>query len=211
MTTRAPSRRRFLGALFLLPVFACSDTPPAKLYTLAPRAATPLRRPPASVSVTQVAVAKYLDRPQLVRYSDPYQMSAAEYERWGEGMSDMVTRVLVDNLSQRLPGSQIYAASGPLTLPNAEFTVEVNVDKFDAGSDGIIILVAQWVIHSGKGRSQFSAQEIRVAPPSPDAAGQVAAMSDALAQLSSQIAAGIATYVPESGTHQTGTRSSVRH
>jgi uncharacterized protein len=193
MTTSSPSRRRFLGALFLLPAIAgCSDPPP-KLYTLAPHPATPARRPPATVSVAQVSVAKYLDRPEMVRYSDAYQLSASEYERWGEGMSEMVTRVLVENLTQRLPGSQVYAASGPLSLPGAEFTVEVYVDKFDADAGGVITLTAQWAIHGAKGQNQFHAQEIRIVPSSSDTAAQVAAMSDALGQLSSQIAAGLAT------------------
>jgi uncharacterized protein len=193
MTTHAPSRRHFLGVLFLLPAVAgCTDPPPAKLYTLAPRPATPAHRPPATVSVAQVAAAKYLDRPEMVRYSGAYELNASEYERWGEGMSEMVTRVLVENLTQRLPGSQVYAASGPLTLPSAEFAVELYVDKFDADASGTVVLVAQWVVHDGKSRSQFRAQEIRVVPPSSDTAGQVAAMSDALGQLSSQIAAAIA-------------------
>lgn len=195
MTAGSPSRRLVIGALFFLPPLAgCSTTPPAKLYTLAPRAAAPVNRPAATVSVRQVAIAQYLDRPQIVRYSDLYQMSTSEYERWGEGLPDMVTRVLVENLSQRLPGSQVYAASGPLTPTKAaEVSVEVNVSKFDADPGGAVILAAQWIVHNGKKRDQFGSQEIRIATTSGDTTGQVAAMSDALGQLASQIAAGVAS------------------
>ena len=206
MTTRSPSRRLVLGALASLPSLAgCSTSPTPKLYTLAPRPATPVSRSatagsgstaPASraamtVMVRQVEVAKYLDRPQIVRYSDAYEMSASEFERWGEGLSDMVTRVLVENLSQRLPASQVYAASGPLNLPSADVTVEVNIYKFDADPGRTVILAAQWVVHSGSGRKaqdHLRAREFRIAPTSSDTAAQVAAMSDALGQLADQIA-----------------------
>lgn len=194
MTPASPSRRLVVAALGLLPVLGgCTSSPPAKLYTLAPRPATTVNRSPATVSVKQVGVAKYLDRPEIVRYSDPYQLSASEFNRWSEGFSDMVTRVLVENMSQRLPGSQVYAASGPLTLSSAQVTVEVNIDKFDANPDGAVILAAQWVVHSDKKRDQFRRQEIRVATTSDDAISQVAAMSDGLGELATQIATGLAT------------------
>ncbi len=198
MSAPSPSRRRLVGTLLLLlPVIAgCSSTPPPKLYTLAPRPATPANQLAATVSVRQVGVAPYLDRPQIVRYSSPYEMSASEFNRWGEGMSDMVTRVLVENLAERLPASQVYAAAGPLTLPGADITIEVNIPRFDADAGGTVILAAQWVVHSGSGKKakdQFHAQQFRVAPPSNDTAGQVAAMSDALGQLASQIATTLPT------------------
>jgi uncharacterized protein len=209
MTTRSPSRRLVLGALASLPSLAgCSTSPTPKLYTLAPRPATAgsrsatagsgstvASRSPMTVIVRQVDVAKYLDRPQIVRYSDSYEMKASEFERWGEGLPDMVTRVLVENLSQRLPASQVYAASGPLSLPVTDVTVEVNISKFDPDPGGTVILGAQWVVHSGSGkkaRDNFHAREFRIAPTSNDTAAQVAAMSDALGQLADQIAAGVA-------------------
>ncbi len=192
MTGRFPSRRWVVGALFALPALAgCSTSPPPKLYTLASRPAAPVNRAAASVGVKQVEVAKYLDRPQIVRYTDPYQLSALEFDRWGEGPSDMVTRVLIENLAQRLPGSHVYAVSGPFTLPSADVTIEVNIDRFDADAGGAVILAAQWVVHNGKKKDQFRSQEVRVMPTSGDTAGQVAAMSDALGQLATQIATGL--------------------
>jgi uncharacterized protein len=193
MTARSLPRRHVVGALLLLPSFgACSATPAPKLYVLAPRPASPLNRPAATIAVKPVDIAKYLDRTQIVRRTGPYQLEALEFDRWGEGLSEMVTRVLIENLSQRLPGSQVRAAAGPFTLPSPELTIEVNIDTFDADAEGAVTLVAQWVVHRGKA-DQFRSQEIRVMAASRDPAGQVAGMSDALGQLSSQIAAGLAT------------------
>jgi uncharacterized lipoprotein YmbA len=177
----------------LLPALGgCSTSPPPKLYTLAPRPATPDPGSARTISVKHVEIAKYVERPQIVRYVDPYQISASEFDRWGEDLGDMVTRILVENLSQRLPGSQIYAATGPLTSSRSDITLEVNVDKFDADPGGAVVLVAQWVVHGGKRREKIHSEQIRIAMTSNDTTDQVAAMSDALGQLASQIAAGLA-------------------
>lgn len=207
MTIGSSPRRRVLGALLLLPALArCSTTPPSRLYTLAPRPGTPIDRTAETVMLKRVAapvdrtagaimlkhveIAKYLDRPQIVRYSGPYELTISEFDRWAESLSDMVTRVMVANLSQRLPGYQVFAGSGPLSLNNSNTTVELNIDKFDVDPGGSVILLAQWVIHRVKSE-QFRSQEIRLATASTGVSDQVAGMSDALGQLANQIAAGI--------------------
>jgi uncharacterized lipoprotein YmbA len=207
--SRVPSRRRILSALALLPALVrCQDSPPSRFYTLAPRpAAGPAGKISRTVVVQRVEVAKYLDRPQIVRLGSSYELSFAEFERWGEGLGDMVTRVLVADLAERLPDCDIYAAGGPLTLPSADKTVEVNIVKFEPDPAGTVVLVAQWAIHGHASSAGFRTQEFRVAAASSgstdgsarpgggtggDAVGQVAAMSDALGQLASAIAKGLA-------------------
>ena len=208
MTIESPARRHVLGALLLLPALArCSTTPPSRLYTLAPRPGTPIGRTAETVMLKRVAaptdrtagtvmlkhveIAKYLDRPQIVRYSGPYELTISEFDRWAESLSDMATRVMAANLAQRLPGCQVLTTSGPLTLKNSDTTIELNIDKFDVDPGGNVVLLAQWVIHHVK-TEQFRSQEIRVATPSSGISDQVAAMSDALGQLANQIAAGVA-------------------
>ncbi len=192
MTPGSPSRRLILVGLGLLPVLAgCSATPSPRLFTLAPQPATSDGRFSGTISVKRVTVAKYLDRPQIVRYSNPYELSFSEFMLWGEGLSDMVTRVLVENLSVRLPGSQIYAASGPLTKAKVDVTLEVNIDNFEPDPAGTVVLVAQWVAYREGHNDQLRSEQIQVMPASGDTMGQVAAMSDALGQLANQIAGGL--------------------
>ena len=189
MTVPPSSRRQVVAVLALLPALAaCSTTPPPKLYTLAPRPGTPDSRFSGTISVKRVELAKYLDRPEMVRYSDPYQLSMSEYVRWGEGLGDMVTRVLVQDLAQRLPRSQTYAASGPLTLPSPAVTIEVNVDKFEPDPSGAVVLVAQWVGRRERGGERLQSEQITVAAGASDATAQVVAMSDALGRLADRIA-----------------------
>jgi uncharacterized protein len=193
MTAASPSRRRVITMLALLPALgACSTTPAPQLYTLAPRPGTPDNRFSGSVSVRRAELAKYLDRPEIVRYSDPYQLGMSEYVRWGEGLSDMVTRVLVEDLAQRLPLSQPYASSGPLTLPSPTITIDVNIDKFEPDPSGAVVLLAQWVARRERsGGERIRSEQIRVTTGSGDPGAQVAAMSDALGQLADRIAGGL--------------------
>jgi hypothetical protein len=193
MTAASPSRRRVVTVLALLPALgACSTTPAPQLYTLAPRPGTPDNRFAGSISVRKAELAKYLDRPEIVRYSDPYQLSMSEYVRWGEGLPDMVTRVLVEDLAQRLPRSQPYASSGPLSLASPTITIDVNIDKFEPDPSGAIVLLAQWVARGERsGGERIRAEEIRVKTESNAPAAQVAAMSDALGQLADRIASGL--------------------
>jgi uncharacterized lipoprotein YmbA len=117
MMARSSSRRHLVAVFALLPALgACSTTPSPRLFTLAPRPGTPDDRFSGTIDVKRAELAKYLDRPEIVRYRDAYELSLSEYVRWGEGLGDMVTRVLVADLAQRLPRGQAYASSGPLTL-----------------------------------------------------------------------------------------------
>jgi uncharacterized lipoprotein YmbA len=193
--TRSPlSRRQLLVGSALLPALvACATTPPARVFTLVSRPpATPYAgRSPATVIVKSVDLAKYLDRPQIVRYSDTYELQLSEFERWGEGMRDMVIRILVENLAMRLPHSQVLAGSASLTVP-ADATVEVDISRFDADPSGVVILAARWAVERETQKTpHLQFDRISVAEPTTPTTQLVAAMSDALGQLSDRIAASL--------------------
>jgi uncharacterized lipoprotein YmbA len=181
-------RRLILVTPLLLAAFGCTSSTPPKLYTIVSRPGADGGRAPATVMVRTVEVAKYLDRPQIVRYGAPYELEANEFERWGEGMRDMTTRVLVEDLALRLPRSQVYAGSGPLTI-TADATVELEITRFDPDPDGAVVLAARWVVQQQRRSPRLRTERIRVAPASKDTDALVAAMSDALAQLGDHIAA----------------------
>jgi uncharacterized lipoprotein YmbA len=141
--------------------------------------------------VKPVEVPKYLDRPEIVRHDDIYELKYSEYERWAEGMRDMTTRVLVEDLAMRLPASQVFSGLGPLTLRPAA-VVEVEISRFDADPDGAVILTGRWRVQRDAKGSPLRSERIRVPAVAGDTARLVAAMSDALAQLGDNIAAELA-------------------
>jgi uncharacterized lipoprotein YmbA len=189
MTIGNPSRRRLIAGLGLLAAFeGCTTSPNSRFFTLAPQpAAAAAARSPATVAVKPVELAKYLNRPQIVRHSDAYELQIADIERWGEEMRDMVTRVLIENLSLRLPASQVVGTSGSLTI-RADVTVEVDISRFDADQDGKVFLDARSAVQRDGRRPSLWSDRITVQPASPSVPDLVAAMSDALSQLSDHIA-----------------------
>jgi len=192
MTGALKHRRQLIvGCGLLLLLASCDTTPPPRLFTLAARPAT-LNRPLATtIAVKRVEMAKYLDRPQIVSYRDPYELVFSEFVIWAENLSDMTTRVLVENLAQRLPQSQLFLSAGSFADTTAGMTLEISIDKFDPDPAGVVVLTAQWVAHQEGQPDRIRSEQIRVTPGSKDPTGQVAAMSDALGQLADRIAAGL--------------------
>ena len=105
----------------------------------------------------------------------------------------MMMRVLVLDLTQRLPGSVVYGDTGAITTP-PDATVEVNVQRFDVDRDGAVLLAAQVAIEGGAGAARGASLTVRPADGSTQAL--VGAMSTATARLADVIAAMLA----EAGT-----------
>ena len=101
----------------------------------------------------------------------------------------MVSRVLVEELGQRLPQSTVIAESGAVTAaPDA--TIELNLQRLDEDAAGNLILQAQASV-SFKGRAPPVLRSFRftVTPPDPGVPGEVTAISSAVGQLADGLAA----------------------
>jgi hypothetical protein len=108
---------------------------------------------------------------------------------WGESLSTMLSRVLVVGLSQRLPDSNIYAEGGAISAdPNA--VMAINIQRLDLDKGGALQLLAQAAVEFNRPkRSVAKTFQISKASPATDVAGQVAAISDAIAELTDGLAA----------------------
>jgi uncharacterized lipoprotein YmbA len=182
------SRRMLLIALA---VSACTSLDPA-YYTLAPVPGRVRDGGPRSVKLRRVALAGYLDRADIIRGRTVYRLETATNERWGEPLGNMIGRILAEDLSQRLPRSTIFTEMG-LISAESDATVETDIQRFDAGPDGSVLLVAQVAVER-KGTAKATVRRpVRLNSPS-SAAGtesEVAAMSIALGQLADLIAAAL--------------------
>lgn len=185
-----PPRRLVLAAAGLVLLAACGSSPTPTLYTLAPVPGTPRKGGPRVVALREISLARYLERPQIVRSSASYQLEMELNDWWGEPLAAMLGRVTVEELSERLPGSIVLSELGAVgNKPDA--TVEINVLRFDADRDGTVVLRAQVGVSFADARQPPVAQAVvlKAAPPSAGVPGAVAAMSDALGQLADRIAA----------------------
>jgi uncharacterized lipoprotein YmbA len=190
MSRTLARRRRWIALCLVAALGGCADTPPPKLFTLVPRPAALLDGPPRSIMVATVGLPKYLDRPQIARLDHESELAVSDYERWAEALSEMTTRVVVENLSLRLPASRVYAATSTLALP-ADATVRIDIDGFAADDAATVSLAASFVIETAAGASPFHAERIGVRAGSTTTRDVIAAMSDALARLSDRIARAI--------------------
>jgi uncharacterized lipoprotein YmbA len=187
------SRRAALVLLAALPA-ACSSPNPT-LYVLAPEPGAVVAAAPRTIDVRPISLARYLERSPIVRSSEGYRMDVLANEWWGEPLDSMMMRVLVLDLTQRLPGSVVYGDTGAITTP-PDATVEVNVERFDLNRDGAVLLAAQVAIEGGAGAARGASLTVRPADGSTPAV--VGAMSTATARLADVIAAMLA----EAGTRR---------
>lgn len=168
---------------------SCSSPEPA-YFTLAAVRGTPQRGGPSLVELRRPGLAGYLDRPEIVRSNTAYQLRVTSGERWGEPFGDMVSRVLAENLNQRLPGSSVFSSNGAISA-DAGATIEMDVQRLDADPSGRVQLLAQVAVSRGRSRANAVTRAIQVTtvPASAATVDYVAAMSNALGQAADQIAA----------------------
>lgn len=189
-SARRSGRIAALAGLGLaLALLAACASPDAKIYTLAAQGGQRVTGRPVSLSIETVDVAKYLDRPQLVRRSGDVQLGVSEFERWGEPLGSMVQRVLAEDLRRRLPAGSLVTTSQTVSGKESA-TLELSVSRFDTNAEGVVLLQAQWRLHyRNGGRSAAAQANIAVPPADAGAPAQVEAMSSALDQLAGHIAA----------------------
>ena len=175
--------------LLLATLLAACTSPNPVLYTLAvvPGTAQPVG--PHTFEVRRIGLAGYLDRPGIVRSTDDYRLSIATDDRWGEPFGGMLQRVLGQDLSQRLPGTSVYSDAGAISA-DPDMILEVDIQRFDADSSGVVVLAAQISLRRGGDRQNSQTRSIRltITPASSSTADYVAALSKGLAQLADMVA-----------------------
>lgn len=182
-------RRSF--ACLVLPALAsaCSSSDPA-LYTLEVKQGPEFRRSPPVVQVRDIGLARYLDRREIVRSSAGYKLGVSNNDWWGEALGGMLNRVIVLGLSQRLPLSSVYGEGGAISAdPNA--VLAVNIQRLEPDASGANVeLLAQAAVEFNRPRRTAN-RSFRIVKPlaARTVAGQVAATSDAVGELTDGLAA----------------------
>jgi len=182
--------RRQLGCLALPALAAaCSSSPEPVLYTIPMKPGAVLQGGPRVVLLRDIGLASYLDRKEVVRTSEGYKLGVMANDWWGESLASLLSRVIVVGLSQRLPNSSIYAEGGAISA-DANATLAVNIQRLDVDKAGTLQLLAQAAVEFNRPkRSAARTFHISRPVPTPDVPGQVAATSDAMAELTDGLAA----------------------
>jgi uncharacterized protein len=183
-------RLRAIPALGLLIALAACSSPSPELYTIAPVPGVQQRASPKVVVLQQIGLERYLERLQIVRSSEDYKLDVMANDWWGEPLGAMLSRVLVDELQQRLPQSVVISEVGAVSAP-ADATVTLNIQRMDKDASGNLILSAQaGIIFKGRAATPVLRNfRFSVTPDSPRIPGEVAAISAAVGQLADGLAA----------------------
>ncbi len=183
MTLCILGRRRALLLLAAAPVACTSPNP--NLYTL--EAVPGQSRPgaPRTIELRAIALARYLERSQIVRSSEDFRLDVLGNDWWGEPLDAMLARVTIQNLTQRLDGSTVFSENGAISgIPDA--TLGINIQRMDQNRSGSVVLIAQ--VSVTRRTSVARTITITVLPPAAGTPGLVAAMSQAVGQLADQTA-----------------------
>lgn len=177
-----------LAALALAAVLAACSSPSPVLYTIAPVQGQIQSGGPKVIVLQQIATAHYLERSQIVRSSENYRLDVMSNDWWGEPLSSMLSRVLTEELGQRLPQSTVIGETGAVSA-SPDATIELNVQRLDEDASGNVVLQAQASV-SFKGRTAPALRSFRfvVTPPAAGIQGEVTAISTALGQLADGLA-----------------------
>jgi uncharacterized lipoprotein YmbA len=182
-----------LAALAVAAALAACSSPSPVLYTIAPVQGRALSGAPRVIALQQLSTARYLERSQIVASSENYRLDVRENDWWGEPLGAMLSRVLVEELGQRLPQSTVISESGAVTA-SPDATIELNVQRLDEDASGSLILQAQASVDlRGRGAPVLRSFRFTVPPPAPGIPGEVTAISTAVGQLADGLASMLAT------------------
>ena len=131
----------------------------------------------------------YLDRQEIVVRSGQNRLEVSETDLWGEPLQDNFSQVLSENLALLLNTDLIIVYPwSPANRPR--YHVEIEVLRFEANSEHNGQLFARWSVLDGADKKVAVVKESRVIRNAQEksTAGSVAALSEAVGDLSREIA-----------------------
>jgi uncharacterized lipoprotein YmbA len=168
----------------------CATSPASKFYTLS---AVPLveQSPNAAqvaIAIDQVTVPDLIDRSQIVTRLDANRVSIDEFARWAEPLKSQIPRVLAADLAQFIPGAIV--STYPQRVDDNAYRVSVDVQGFDASTNGAVTLAVIWSVRApNRGERMSGRSVVHETTDGPGYDALVKAHSRALASVASDIAA----------------------
>ena len=176
-------------------------SPPTNFYMLSPLSPSQAGTFPAStearirIGLETVVVAEYLNRNEIVVNLDNTIYQLAEFNQWAEPLSDNLTRVLGENLTNLLQNDSIHVFLASESSIPFDYRLEVDVLRLDGNLGDQVTLVAQWALLEAEEddlivmrRSKYQEQAVDNTYK-----GLVMAKSRTLEQLSQDIALNVKT------------------
>lgn len=179
------------GMALLLLLGACGTTPPTNFYVMNSMSSEPVSGQYVGgtiIGVGPVDVAAYLDNPKIVIRTSSNELSYAEFDRWAEPMHDSVAAIIARNIGLLLKDTQ--AIVDPWLEVKTRYRLVVKINRFDSDANGVVTLQSHWALLDADKRTELvlSASDVSVQSPGTDYTSISKGMSQALEQLSKDIA-----------------------
>ncbi len=97
----------------------------------------------AGIGVGPVAVAEYIDRPNLVLQEQPNQLAIAADHRWAGALDALIARVTATNLGRRNGTGNVRVYPWPRD-EGLRYQVTLDVRQFHGEADGHAVLEVGW-------------------------------------------------------------------
>ena len=127
-------------------------SPPTNFYMLSPLSPSQAETSSAStearihIGLEKVVVAEYLNRSEIVVNLDNTIYQLADFNQWAEPLSDNLTRVLEENLTNLLQTDSINVSLASESSIPFDYRLEVDVLRLDGNLGDHVTLVAQWAL-----------------------------------------------------------------
>jgi len=121
----------------------CARSPQVSFYTLGSANAVKVAAPnpskiAPSVSVVNITLPIFVDRPQLVENVTPNRLEILESHRWAEPLKSGISRLLAENLAARL-GTDMVTAYPQNTTGEPDYRVSVDIQRFESLGDSVSV------------------------------------------------------------------------
>jgi len=185
----------FLACLLMLASGCGAVSAPSDFYMLKPMATSPSSAQGELkglvVGVGPASFPEYLNRPQIITRESAIKIRINEFQRWAGSLQDDFLEVLAENLSLLL-GSDKVVAHPWGDYFEVGYKVPLDVQQFDGTPGEAVFLNVQWAVLSSDDKVLVTRKSaIKTEVNGTDYDALVLAQSQALAELSKQIAAEI--------------------
>jgi uncharacterized protein len=167
----------------------CATSPASKFYTLSAVQVVEQssNAAPVAIAIDPVTVPELVDRSQIVTKLDTNRVSIDEFARWAEPLKSQIPRVLAADLAQFIPGAIV--STYPQRVDDNAYRVSVDVQSFDASTNGAVTVAVIWSVRAPNRRERVSGRSVvHETADGPGYDALVKAHSRALASVASDIA-----------------------
>lgn len=143
------------------------------------------------IQIINLQIPQYLERSQIAVRTGENSLQFSEFNQWGENLRKNLMQTMARNLAGLLASADIAT---PLNRSSSmpDYRLEIHIDQFEQGSDGLVRLAARWQLIDAASSEPLGTHSAdlksRQRIPGRDYDQMVSAMRDLYGQLSRMIA-----------------------